>query len=94
MKGENATNPALLTLTNNFVTATDPGFVDAAKGNYTLRPGAEVFSRIPGFRPIPFNQMGLQIDKYRKRLPSDEEAGRLPSQDPWKTDKGEKNFST
>jgi hypothetical protein len=30
------------------------------KGNYRLRDGAEVFKRLSGYMPIPFEQMGLQ----------------------------------
>lgn len=40
----------------------DPGFVDAAAENYLLRPDAEVFRRLPGFQPIPYDQIGPQTD--------------------------------
>ena len=36
---------------------TDPGFVDEAAGNFTLRPDSRVFKEIPGFEPIPFEKM-------------------------------------
>jgi len=36
----------------------DPGFVDAAAGNYGLRTDSEVYRRIPGFDAIPFEKMG------------------------------------
>ncbi len=38
----------------------DPGFVDAAQGNYRLRPDATVFKHLPTFNAIPFEQMGLK----------------------------------
>jgi hypothetical protein len=38
----------------------DPGFVDAAGANFLLRADAEVFQRLPGFHPIPFDQIGPQ----------------------------------
>ena len=41
-----------------WVTDEDPGFVDAANGNYQLRPDAEVFKRLPGFKAIPFDKIG------------------------------------
>ena len=41
-----------------WVTDADPGFVDAAGGNYQLRPDAAVFQHLPGFLPIPFDKMG------------------------------------
>ncbi len=40
-----------------WITDTDPGFVDAANGNFQLRPDAEVFQCLPGFRPILFENM-------------------------------------
>lgn len=68
--------PGLLTVSDNLVTATDPGFVDAAAGNYALRPDAAVFTRVPEFAPIPFEKIGLQLDPYRRHLPTPAEAGR------------------
>jgi hypothetical protein len=44
---------------DNWQTASDPGFVDAAQGNFRLKPGAEAFIRIVGFKPGDFSQMGL-----------------------------------
>ncbi len=41
-----------------WVTDEDPGFVDAANGNYQLRPDAKVFQRLPGFKAIPFDKIG------------------------------------
>ncbi|MDB6026118.1 MAG: hypothetical protein JWM68_2341 [Verrucomicrobiales bacterium] len=41
-------------------TNSDPGFVDVASGNFQLRPDAEVFKHLPGFKPIPFEQIGFQ----------------------------------
>ena len=42
------------------MTDRDPGFVDAAEGDFLLRPDAEVFQRLPGFQPIPFDKIGPQ----------------------------------
>jgi hypothetical protein len=42
-----------------WLTDTDPGFVNAAKGDFRLRPDAETFRRLPGFQPIPFEKIGL-----------------------------------
>jgi hypothetical protein len=36
---------------------TDPGFIDEASGDFTLRSDSIVFQRIPGFEPIPFDKM-------------------------------------
>ena len=48
--------------------ADDPGFVDAAKSDFRLRPDAEVFRRI-AFRPIPVEEIGLYEDEYRATWP-------------------------
>lgn len=44
---------------SNFVTDADPGFVDAAKQDFRLRRGAQVFRKLHGFRAIPFAKIGL-----------------------------------
>ncbi len=46
----------------------DPGFVDAASGNYALLPDAEPITAL-GFRPIPFGEIGLYADAYRASWP-------------------------
>ncbi len=37
----------------------DPGFVNAAKSDFQLRPDSEVFKKLPGFVAIPFEKIGL-----------------------------------
>ena len=44
----------------NMVATADPGFVDAANGDYTLKADSEVFSKIPGFEAIAFGEIGTQ----------------------------------
>jgi hypothetical protein len=51
-------------LANAVYAAGDPGFMDAAKGDFRLKSDAEVFRRI-GFRPIPVEEIGLYQDEYR-----------------------------
>jgi len=53
---------------NNFQTKEDPGFVDYKNENFKLRKDSEVFKKIKGFKPIPFDKIGLYIDKYRTKL--------------------------
>lgn len=48
-----------LRLEHNLITDDDPGFVDAAHGDFRLREDAEVFERLPGFLRIPFESIGL-----------------------------------
>ncbi len=46
----------------------DPGFVDAAAGDYRFRPDAPVLARVP-FRPLPLEAVGLYADPYRATWP-------------------------
>ena len=41
----------------------DPGFIDAANGDYRLRENAPVLTS--GFEPLPLGKMGLFEDEYR-----------------------------
>lgn len=50
----------LLNYAGNWVTASDPGFENLAAGDLRLRDDAAVFSQIPGFVDIPFEQIGTQ----------------------------------
>jgi len=46
----------------------DPGFANAAKGDYHIKPGAALFATV-GFRPIPLDEIGLYPDTYRASWP-------------------------
>jgi hypothetical protein len=62
-------NRATLDLMENAIyTNGDPGFVDAAKGDFRLKPDAPVFA-ITGFRPIPVDEIGLYADALRASWP-------------------------
>ncbi len=50
---------------DNLILRWDPGFVDAANGNYALRDDSVVFKAVPGFEPIPFGKIGLETGEYR-----------------------------
>ncbi len=61
---------AFSTLRNNLIlTEVEVGFVDAAKLDFRLRPDSAVFKQLPVFKPIPFDQIGLQRDADRTVLP-------------------------
>ena len=45
---------------NNLQTKEDPGFADAGKMDFRLRDDSVVFKKIPGFKPIPFETIGLK----------------------------------
>ena len=51
----------------------DPGFVNAAKGDFRLKPDAPLFERV-GFHPIPVEEIGLYQDEYRASWPVEIEA--------------------
>jgi hypothetical protein len=64
MGGEHAQGESV----NNYRTDGDPGFVDYENGDFNLKPDSEVFERIPGFKALPFDKMGLYTDEYRKSI--------------------------
>ncbi len=45
---------------SNLILDHDPGFVNAAEGNWELKADSEIFENIPGFQVIPFSKMGVQ----------------------------------
>ena len=57
------------TVSNNWMTAEDPGFADMAKGDFSLSEKSIVFSKIPGFKPVPFEEMGMYKDSWIKEIP-------------------------
>lgn len=61
----------------NAVYAKDPGFVNAVRLDFRLKPGSPVWKALPGFEPIPVQKIGLFVDEYRKRLPTDREVNRF-----------------
>jgi len=48
----------------------EAGFVDRAAGDFRLRPDSPVFERLPAFKPIPMDKIGLILDEYRSSLPA------------------------
>ena len=54
-----------MTIEDNFVTDDDPGFVDAENMNFQLRDDSIVYEKIPGFKRIPFDRIGLFEDEFR-----------------------------
>lgn len=93
MKAANKTNPELFSESGNYVTRSDPGFLDIANGDLTLRPDAGVFTGIPGFEAIPFEQIGLFKDACRTEMPSAEAIGR-PRGNPMFEQNHNKHFGT
>lgn len=55
-------------LADNLEMADDPGFADAAHGVFRLDNNSEVLEQI-GFQSIPFDEIGLYRDDYRKKVP-------------------------
>jgi len=55
----------------NLILAGDPGFIDAARGDFRLRPDAEIYSKLSGFQPIPFEEVGLYADELRPSSPEE-----------------------
>jgi hypothetical protein len=63
----------------------DPGFVNAAKGDYRLKPGAALFATV-GFRPIPVDEIGLYQDTYRASWPVVTTPEEVPE---WRPERGQ-----
>ena len=55
---------------DSLTTTTDPGFVNAAAKDFRLKPDAVVFTRLPGFKPIPFEKIGI-LPEYRTKTKKD-----------------------
>ncbi len=53
---------------NNKTYTDDPGFVDLAGRNYTLKQDSKVYTDIEGFQPIPFTRMGLYSQRAIHRV--------------------------
>ncbi len=51
---------------NNYITKQDPGFEDMEKENFNLKNSSVIYDKIPGFKPIPFDSIGIIKDTYRK----------------------------
>jgi hypothetical protein len=54
---------------NIIVTGDESLFTDAASGDYSLRAESPAVKAVPGFKPIPFERIGLCVDGYRSSLP-------------------------
>jgi hypothetical protein len=93
MKGDRKADPALIEIRDNVTVAEDPGFAAAANHDYTLPIDSDVLKRIPGFEPIPFREIGLKLDAYRKALPDDSQRQRGKEFSPFAKD-GSRNFGT
>lgn len=55
----------------NWITDRDPGFVAATNGNFRLKPTSDIFSKLPDFQSIPFENIGLIKDALRPTVPKE-----------------------
>jgi hypothetical protein len=51
----------------NVIMSGDPGFADIAGRDFGLKPSSPAWKL--GFKPIPFDQIGLRRDEFRKSVP-------------------------
>jgi hypothetical protein len=65
----------------------DPGFTDLKNFNFTLKPDSKIFCDLPEFKALPIEKMGLFVDEYRKKLPTNKEIKRFENV-PSKKDNG------
>ncbi len=50
-------------LPDNYETKTDPGFMNYSKGDFRLKKNSEVWKKIPAFKAIPVEKIGLLSNK-------------------------------
>lgn len=62
---------------SNVVYPNDPGFVNIKRLDFRLKPDAQLLKDLPGFPRIPVEKIGLYMDEYRQRLPTDDEIDRF-----------------
>ena len=55
---------------DNWITDRDPGFVNAARGDFRLKGNSRVFAKLPQFQLIPFEKIGLVEDELRPTVPA------------------------
>lgn len=66
--GSDASQLEFESLANSTFNLTDPGFVNAAKGDFRLRKNAALFAQM-AFKPIPTAEIGLYADAHRASWP-------------------------
>jgi len=69
-------------LTNNLDVATDPGLIDPETLQLRAGPLVTLTAKMPGFKAIKMDQVGLYIDTYRRTLPTAKETDRTHSRPP------------
>jgi len=60
-----------LTMEDNLITDTNPGFVDAETMDFRFTKDAQVWKDVPGFEAIPLQAIGLFQDSHRASWPVD-----------------------
>ncbi|OYV04855.1 MAG: hypothetical protein CFE26_14665 [Verrucomicrobiales bacterium VVV1] len=61
---------AVATLRDNVeVTLEDMGFLNASQLDFRMKADAPVFTKVSGFKPIPFEKIGLYSNEYRPSVP-------------------------
>jgi hypothetical protein len=73
--------PGLVNAAENLVFDGEPHFINEATRNLTLPADSPLYSAVPDFRPIPFAEIGLKLDKFRTSLPTPEETGSYTARD-------------
>jgi len=58
------------TISDNLVTEEELGFFDEGKTDFRMKKTSAVFKALRGFKPIPFEKIGLYRDRYRKSVPA------------------------
>lgn len=64
---------------NSALTMKDIGFTNPARLDFRMAADAPAFQKVPGFEPVPFAEIGLRVDEFRRKLPP-HPAGRTGSE--------------
>ncbi len=61
-------NTPYVNVEDNYISKDDPGFVDIELMNFKLKENAAAYKKLPNFKPIPFEKIGLYKDRHRKEI--------------------------
>ena len=76
VRGGKAASTASYATGANKIYQEDPGFTNPVALDFSLRKDALLLKDLPAFSKIPFGEIGLHLDEYRRTMPTAAELGR------------------
>jgi len=77
-RNDNEEIQAILAKSGNIILDGDPGIVDADGGDFRLKADSPAHKL--GFKPIPFQKIGLYVDKFRCTIPLTDRVRHAPAE--------------